>query len=141
MKTMKFCLFLLCWYASQTRFLYHKHTFTGLYTFMKTSIIRFQFICSKNKLNSQIEFIVVLIENGHLLDIEQYCIHAKIAQSNKPLSSIFNYRGLEKLALDLLGKSPSMLFFANLRLIFTSQPMLKSVRKDVLYSSSCIFSP
>lgn len=139
---MKFCLFLLCWYASQTRFLYHKHTFTG-FTFTKTSIIRIQFICSKTKLNSQIEFIVVLIENGHHLDIGNIAFVLKLHNliNHYCVLSIFNYRGLEKLALDLLGKSSSMLFFANLRLIFTSQPMLKSVRKDVLYSSSCIFSP
>lgn len=41
-------------------------------------------ICLKTKLNLETDFINVLLDNGYILNIEQFSIHVEIAQLNMP---------------------------------------------------------
>lgn len=69
-------------------------------------------ICSENKINLEIEFIMkILVENAYSVDIAQAIIRAKIAQINKSVQSICTCRGLLILVLDLLAKWAALLFF------------------------------
>lgn len=70
-------------------------------------------ICSKTKIDTEIEFIKnAVCDNRHLLNLVQFSVRAKIAQFNETqlLSSInilciYDYRRLATLVLDLLTAS------------------------------------
>lgn len=78
-----------------------------------TLVHRAIMICSKTKIDTEIEFIKnVLCDNSHSLNLVQFSIRAKIVQFNEPkllgpinILCIYDYRRLATLVLDLLTAS------------------------------------